>query len=170
MLAKMFPRTVEASFHRGDTGFESLGNFGMTAPLLDQRQERTILRPQLGQSMAKRVEFLGIHRAGRFGNVFMLFPKRQKNPPQLLPAQLVNTRIPGQSKQPRLKLRRSLQTIQSPDHLDKDLLGQVLHVIASSRHGVHETSHPVLVADNEFMLGGFFPLLSPADEISQRTR
>jgi hypothetical protein len=87
-----------------------------------------------------------------------------------LPAQLVDARIPGQPKQPGLKLGRRLQTIQSPDHLDKNLLGQVLHVIASSSHGVHEASHPVLVADNEFMLGGFFPLLSPADQVSQRTR
>ena len=76
MLAKMFPRTVEASFHRGDTGFESLGNFSVAPPLLDQRQKGTILGSQLSQSMAKSIEFLRIDRPGRLRNIFMFFPKR----------------------------------------------------------------------------------------------
>ena len=44
MLAKMFTRTVEASFHRGDTRGESFSNFSVAAPFLHEREERAILR------------------------------------------------------------------------------------------------------------------------------
>jgi hypothetical protein len=47
MFAKMFARTVKASFHRGDTGGKYVGNLGMTAALLHEREEGAILRAEL---------------------------------------------------------------------------------------------------------------------------
>jgi hypothetical protein len=170
VLAKVLPGAVEASFHRGDTGLESLSYFGMAPAFLNQRQQRSILRPQLRQGMPEGIQFLGVHRSGRLRDVFVLFPKRQKNAPQLLPAQLVDTGVAGQPEQPRLKLGRRLQTIQGSDHFDEDLLGQIFDVIASSGHGVNKPSHPMLVADDKLALGRFIALLRPADKVSQGSR
>ena len=122
MLAKVFACAVEASFHRGNTGIESLGNLGVAAAFLDERQERAILWPQLRQSMTQGIEFLGIHRTRRFGNVFVLLAEGQKNPAQLLPPQLIDARIPREPEQPRLELRRCLKTIDRANHFDENLL------------------------------------------------
>ena len=170
VLAKMFARAVKASFHRRDTGVESLGNLRMAATFLNQREQSPILRPELRQRMAEGVEFLGIHRAGRFRNVFMLFTKGEKNPPQLLPAQLIDTRVPREPEQPRLELRGCLQAIERANHLDEHLLRQILDVITSTGHGVNEAGDPMLVTDNELPLGGFVALLGPPNEVGQRSR
>ncbi len=75
MLAKMLTRTVKASFHRGDTRIENFSDFRMTAALLDQRQQRTILRPELRESMPEGIQLLRVHRARRLRDIFMLFAK-----------------------------------------------------------------------------------------------
>src|SRR5256885_395372 len=132
MLAKMFARAVEASFHRGDTGVESLGNLGVAATFLHEGQERAILRTELAQRMAQGIELLGVDRARRLGNVFVLFAEGEKNPPQFLPTQLIDARVARESEKPRLELRRRLQTIECSNHLDEHLLGEVLHIITSA--------------------------------------
>jgi len=170
MLAKVFARTVKASFHRGDTGGENLGNFCVAAPFLHQCKQRTILRAQLSQGVAESVQLLGIHRAGRLGNIFVLLAKRQENPAQLLAAQLIDAGVAREPKQPRLELRRRLQTIQRSDHFDEHLLRQVFDIIASSRHGVNKSRDPMLVGDNELPLGVFLALLSPPHKVGQRSR
>jgi hypothetical protein len=170
MLAKVFTCAVEASFHRGNTGIESLGNLGVAAAFLDERKEGAILRPQLRQSVTQGIEFLGIHRPRRFGNVFVLLPEGQKNSAQLLPPQLIDAGVPRQTKQPRFKLRRRLQAIDGANHFDEHLLRQVLDVITSAGHGVNETGNPMLVADNELPLGDLVALLGPPNKIGQRIR
>jgi hypothetical protein len=170
MLAKMFARAVEASFHRGNTRGEGFGNFSVTATFLHQGKKRPILWPQLRERMPQRIELFGIDRAGRLGNVLMLLAERQKNTPEFLPPQLIDARIPREPEQPRLELRRRLQTINCPDHLDEDLLGEILDVITSTGHGVNESGNPMLVADDELALSGFVALLSPPNEIGQRSR
>jgi hypothetical protein len=170
MLAKVFARAVEASFHRGDTGIESLGNLGMTAPFLHERKQGPILRPQLAQRVAERIEFFGIHRAGRFRNILMLLPEGQEDAPQLLAPQLIDARVPGEPEQPRLELRGSLQAIDGANHLDEDLLRQIFDIITATGHGVDKTSDPMLVADNELSLGVFVALLSPPNKVGQRSR
>lgn len=170
MLAKVFARAVEASFHRGDTGIESLGNLGMAAPFLHERKKSPILRPQLPQRVAQRIEFFGVHRAGRFGNILMLLPERQKDAPQLLAPQLIDARVPGEPEQPRLELRGSLQAIDGANHLDEDLLRQIFDIITATGHGVDKSSDPMLVADNELSLGVFVALLSPPNKFGQRSR
>ena len=97
MLAKMFARAMKASLHRRHAGFERIGNLRMTTPFLHQRKQRPILRPQLGQRVTQGVEFLGIDRPGRLGNIFVLLAEREKNPAQLLPPQLVDTGIARES-------------------------------------------------------------------------
>ena len=170
MLAKMFTRTVEASFHRGNTRREDIGNLGMASAFLDQRKQRAVLGPQLGQGVAQGVELLGSDRAPRFGNVFVLFAEWQKNPPQFLPPQLIDARIPREPEQPGFKLGGCLQMLQGADHLDKDLLGEILHIIASPGHSVNETSHSMLVADNEIPLGALVAFLGPPHKVFQCVR
>lgn len=167
MLAKMLTRTVKASFHRSDTRIENFGDLRMAAALLDQRQQRTILRPELREGVPEGIQLLRIHRARRLRDVFVLFAKREKDPPQLLPPELVDAGIARQTEEPGLKLRRRLQTIDRSDHLDKHLLGQVFDIIAPARHSIDEASHAVLVTDNELPLGGFVALLSSAHQVGQ---
>jgi hypothetical protein len=167
VFAKVFARAVEASFHCGNAGIEGLGNFGVTAAFLHEGEERAVLRAELGERVAEGIELLGVDGAGGLGNIFVLVAEREEDPAQLLAAQLVDAGVAGEAEEPGLKLRRRLQTIQRADHLDEDLLGQILDVIAASGHGVNETGDTVLISDNELALGVFVALLSPADEVGQ---
>lgn len=167
MLAKMLTRTVKASFHRSDTRIENFSDLRMTAALLDQRQQRTILGPELGERVPKGIQLLRVHGAWRLGNIFVLLAKGKKDATQLLPTELVDAGVSRQAKQPGLKLRRRLQTIDGSDHLDKHLLGQVFDIIAPARHSIDEASHAVLVTDNELPLGCFVALLSSTHQVSQ---
>lgn len=142
----------------------------MAAPFLHQGEQSAVLRPQLGERVAQGIEFLRVHGARRFGDVFVLLAKREENPAQLLTPQLVNAGVAREPEEPRFELRGSLQANQRANHLDENLLGQVLDVVTSSSHGVNKTGHPTLVADNELMLGDLVALLSPADQVSQRRR
>jgi hypothetical protein len=170
MLAKVLARAVEASFHRDDTGLKGFGNFGVAAPLLHQREERAIMRAELGERVAEGVEFLEVHGAGRLGDVFVLFAKRQENAAQFLAPELVDAGVAREAEEPRLELRGRLQPVKGADHFDEDLLREILHVIAASGHGENEAGNAVLVGDNELPLGGFVALLSPADKVGQRGR
>ena len=170
MLAKVFARAVEASFHRGNTGIKSFGNFRMTTPFLDECKQRAVLRPQLSERMPQRIELFGIHCSRRLGNVLMLLPKRQENPPQLLPAQLIDAGVAREPEQPRLELRGRLQPIERADHLDENLLREILDVVTSSGHGVNKAGDPMLIADNELPLGDFVALLGPPHKVGQRIR
>ena len=163
MLAKVFTRTVEASFHRGDTRIENLGDFRMAAAFLHEGEERAVLRPQLRQRMPERVQLLRIDRAGRLGDVLVLLAKGQEDPAQLLPAQLVDAGVAREAEEPGLELRGGLEPVDRPDHLDENLLGEILHVVAASGHGVDETGHPVLVTDNKLPLSALVALLSSPD-------
>jgi hypothetical protein len=170
MLAEMFARTVEASFHRGDTGGKNFGDFGVTAALLDQREQRAVLRAKLRERMTQRIEFLGIDRAGRLGNIFVLLAEGEKNAPQFLTPQLVDARVACQPEKPRFELRRRLQTIQGADHLDKNLLREVFDVITSARHSINKAGDAMLVGNNELPLSDLVALLGPPYKVSQRIR
>jgi hypothetical protein len=170
MLAQVFARAVEASFHRGNTGVESLSDLRMTASFLDECKQSSILRPQLPERVTQRIEFFGIDGTRRLGNIFMLLAERQKNTPQLLAPQLIDARVARESEQPRLELRRRLQAIDGANHFDEDLLRQILDVITSTGHGVHKAGNPMLVADDKLPLRAFVALLSTANEFGQRSR
>jgi hypothetical protein len=167
MFAKVFARAMEASFHRGDAGLEGLGNFGVAAAFLHEGEERAVLRPELGERVAEGVEFLGVDRAGRLGDVFVFVTKRQENAAEFLAAELIDAGVAREAEEPRLKLRRRLQTVEGADHLDEDLLRQIFDVIAASGHGVNEARDAMLVGDNELTLGVFVALLSPANKVGQ---
>lgn len=170
MFAQVFARTMQAGFHGRNTGGQNFGDLGMAAAFLDEGEQRTILGAQLGERMAQGVEFLGAHGAGGLGDVFVFLPERDKDPPEFLAPQLIDAGVAREPEQPRLELRRRLQTIEGADHLDEHLLGEILHVVAASGHGVNEAGDPMLIADNELMLGGFVAPLSQADKVSQRIR
>jgi hypothetical protein len=161
---------VEASFHRGDTGIESFGDLGVAAPLLDEGEQCAILRTKLGERVAQGIELLGIHRARRLGNIFVFLAEGQENAAQFLPPQLVDAGVPRQTEKPGFELRRRLQAIDRANHFDENLLRQIFDVIASTRHGVNKAGNPMLVADNELSLGGFVALLSPPNQVGQRSR
>ena len=168
MLAKVFARTVEASFHRGDTGLESFGDFGVTAAFLHESEERAILRAELGERVAESIEFLGVDGAGRLGDVFVFVAEGQKDAAEFLPAELVDAGIAREAEEPRFELCRRLQPVERPDHFDEDLLRQILHVIAPVGHGENEAGNTVLVGDNKLPLGVLMPFLSPANQVGQR--
>lgn len=166
----MLTRAMKASFHRCDTGGKYFRYFGMAAAFLHEGQQRPVLRTQLRERVPEGIEFFRIYCAGRFGDIFVLIPKRQENAPQLLPAELIDARVARQPEKPRFELRRGLQAIQGPDHLDEHLLRQVFDVIAASGHGVNKSRDPVLVSDNELPLGVFIALLGSPHEVGQRSR
>ncbi len=170
MFAKVFPRPMEASFDGGDARVERLRDLGVAAAFLDEGEQGAVLRAKLGERVAERVEFLGVDRAGRLGDVLVFLAKREKNAAEFLAAELVDAGVAREAEEPRLELRRGLQTVERADHLDKDLLRQILHVIAASGHGVNEACDPVLVGNNELPLGPLVALLSPADKVGQRGR
>lgn len=163
----MFARTVETGLHRGDADVENIGNFGVTPALLHKGEQRAVLWAELRERVPERIQFLGINRPGRFGDVFVLVAKGEENSPQLLPPQLVDAGVAREPKQPRFKLGRRLQAIYRPHHLDEDLLGKVLHVIAAAGHGVDESRDPVLIEDDELTLRGFVALLGTAHKVGQ---
>jgi hypothetical protein len=170
VLSKVFTRAMKASFHRGNAGIKGFGNLGVAPAFLHECEQCTVLRPQLRQRMTQRIKLLRIHRTGRLRNIFVLLAERQKYPPQLLPPQLINARVPREPEQPRLELRGSLQAIDGSNHLDEDLLGEIFDIITSSGHGVDKAGDPMLVTDNELPLGGFVALLSPPHKVGQRSR
>ena len=170
MLAKMFARTVEASFHRGDTSGECFGDLGVAAAFLHEREQRTILRAELREGMAQRIQLLCIDRTGWLWNVFVLFAERQENPPQLLAAELINAGVAREPEEPRLELRGRLQAIDGTDHLDENLLREIFDVIAAAGHGVNEAGNSVLITDNELPQGGFVALLGSPHQVGQRRR
>ncbi len=142
----------------------------MTAALLDEGEQGAVLRPQLRQRVPQRIELLGIDRARRLGNVFVFVPKWQKDAPELLPPELIDAGVTREPEEPRLELRRRLESVERADHFYEYLLRQVFDVIAPAGHGVNESGDPMLVTDDELSLGAFIALLSSADQIHQRGR
>lgn len=170
MFAEVFARAVEPSLHGSHTGRQNLGNLCMAPAFLNEREKRPILGTKLGQGVTQSVQFLRVDGPRRLRNIFVLFAERQKDTPQLLPAQLVNAGVTRQSEEPRLELCGRLQTIQSTDHLNKNLLGQVLNIVTAARHGVYKSGNSMLIGDNELPLSAFVAFLSPANEVHQHRR
>ncbi len=170
MFAEVFPGTVQPGFHGRDTGGQNFGDFCVAPAFLDQREQRAILRAELGERMPEGIKFLGVDGSRRLGDVFMLDPERQKNPAEFLAAELINAGVAGEAKEPRLKLCRCLEVNECTDHLDEHLLGKIFDIIAPAGHRIHKASHPVLVADNKLPLGVFFAFLGSADEVHQGRR
>ena len=71
-LAKLFAGTMEAGLHGRDACPEGLGDLGVAAALLDEREERAVLGAELGEGVAEGVELLGVHGARGLGDVLVL--------------------------------------------------------------------------------------------------
>ena len=100
----------------------------------------------------------------------MFVAKREKNAAQFLAAELIDAGVAREAEQPRLELRGRLQPIQRADHLDKNLLRQVLDVIAAISHGVDKAGDPVLIRNDKLALRALLAFLGAADERSQLIR
>ena len=166
VLTKMLPRAVQASLHRGHAGGEDRGDLGMAAPFLHEGEQRAILRPQVLEGVPQRVEFLGVDRSRRLGDILVLRGEGQEDPPQLLAAQLVDAGVAGETEKPRLELRGSLQAVDGADHLDEDLLAEVLHLIAAVGDGEDEAGHPVLIGDDELVQSLLVATLRAAHQVN----
>ena len=151
-------------------GVEGLGDFGVAAAFLHEREKRAVLRAELRERVTERVEFLGVHRAGRFRDVFVLVAEGEKDAAEFLAAQLVDAGVAREAEEPRFELRGRLETIERADHLDKNLLRQVLHVIAAVRHGVNKAGDAVLVGHDEIALRALVALLGAANEVGELGR
>jgi len=97
MLAKVLTRTVEASFHRGDTGGKDFGDLRMAAAFLNQGEQGAILGAELVERVAQGIEFLGINRARGLRDILVLDPERQKDPAEFLATELINAGIAGET-------------------------------------------------------------------------
>ena len=127
ILSELLPGAVKAGLHRGNGDGKGVGDLGVTAALLDEGQERPVLWAKLGQRMAEGVELLGVHRPRGLRHILVLGSEGQEDAAQLLAPEVVDAGVARKAKKPGLKLRRGLETLEGADHLDEDLLGEVLH-------------------------------------------
>ena len=166
----MFPGPVQASLHCGHAGREDRRDFGMTATLLDKGEEGTVLRAELGKGVAQGVEFLGVDGARGLGDVLVLGREGQEDAAELLTAQLVDAGVAREAEEPRLELRGRLQAVDGPHHLDEDLLGEVLDLVAAVGDREHEPGDAVLVRDDELMQRGLLAALRAANQLGEVCR
>jgi hypothetical protein len=96
--------------------------------------------------------------------------EREKNPPKLLAAQMVDARVPGKAEEPRFELGWSLKAVDGADHLNEDKLREVVNGVAPAGHGVNEAGNTTLVADDEIPLGVLLAALGTAHKLHQRGR
>src|SRR5208283_2691840 len=68
VLSKLFACAVEARLHGSDARAEALGDLGVAASLLHQREERAVLGPELGERVAERVELLRDRKSTRLNS------------------------------------------------------------------------------------------------------
>ncbi len=170
MFSQMLTGAVETSFYGSHTRAKGLGNLSVAAAFLHEGEEGAILGAKLGKGVAEGIELLGIHRAGRLGHILVLGRERGEYPPQLLPAEVVDAGVASEAEEPRLELGRSLQAVEGPNHLDEDLLREVLYGITTVCHGVDEARHSVLVGHDELALSAFIAALRAANKVDQLSR
>lgn len=158
---------MKTGLHRGDAGSECSRDLRVTAAFLHQCEENPVLRTELGEGVAEGVELLGIDGTGRFGNVFVLGCERQKNAAELLAAEVIDAGVARESEQPRLELLRRLESRERAHHFDKHELREILDGVAPPDDRINETSHAVLVGDDEVALSIGVVALGAADEVDQ---
>ena len=170
MFPEMFASAMQAGFYRGHTGAEGLGNFGVGAAFLDESQQDPVLGAKLGKGVTEGIEFLGTHRPRGFRDILVLRRKGEKDAAEFLPAKVIDAGIAGEAEEPRLELLGRLEANEGADHLDKDELRQILHRIAPANDRIHESSHTVLIRDDEVALGIGLAALCATDEVDQLGR
>jgi hypothetical protein len=164
MFSEVFPGAVKPGFYRRDAGAERDRDLGVAAAFLHQCEQGTVLRPELGERVPQRVEFFGADGAFRLGDVLMFRGEWREYPAQFLTAEVIDTGVSGQTKQPRLELQRSLEPIKRPHHFDEDELGDVFDRVAAPDNRVNKPGDAVLVGHDELALGIRFAALRAADE------
>ena len=170
MFPEMFASAMQAGFYRGHAGAEGLGNFGVGAAFLDESQQDPVLGAKLGESVTEGIEFLGTHRARGFRDILVLRRKGEKDAAEFLPAKVIDAGVAGEAEEPRLKLLGRLEANEGADHFDKDELRQILHRVAPPNDRINESSHAVLIRDDEVALGIGLAALCATDEVDQLGR
>ena len=100
MFSKVFSGAVEPGLYRRDAGAKRDRDLGMAAAFLHQCEQSTVLRPELGERVPQRVELFGTDGTFRFGDVLVFRGEGRKDPSQFLPAEVIDTCVAGQTKQP----------------------------------------------------------------------
>jgi hypothetical protein len=167
ILSELLAGAVQAGLYRGDGDGKGIGDLGMAATLLDQGEEGAILGPKLGEGMAEGIELLGVDRARRFGDIFVLRGKGHEDAPQLLPPEVVDAGVARQPEEPRLELGRGLEAVEGANHLDKYLLRNIFHRIAPVGDGIDKACNAVLIIDDKLALCRFVAFLGSADKFDQ---
>jgi hypothetical protein len=167
VLAQLLPGTVEARLHGGNTRAKNFGNLRVTTPLLHEGKQSPVLRAELSEGVSQGVEFLRVYRSRGFRDVLVLVRKGQEDPPEALPPQLVDASVARQAEKPRFELGRRLQAVDRADHLDEDLLTEVLDDVAPVGHRKDKARHAVLVRQNELTLSGLVAPLGPTHQLDQ---
>ena len=98
MFSEMFSGAVKPGFYRRDAGAERDRDLGVAAAFLHQCEQGPVLRPELGERVPQCVEFFGSDGSFRLGDVLMLWSERRKDPSQFLTAEVIDTRVSGQTK------------------------------------------------------------------------
>lgn len=155
---------MQSRLHRHDTGAGRFGHFDLTAAFLSEREQGAIFGWELLQCMFQRVEFLGIDRSRRLGNILVLFAEGRKYPPQFLAPEMIDTGISRHPEQPRLELRRIVQSPNRSDHFDEHLLREVFHRIAPAGNRKNEARNSALIVHHQRMLRRFLPTLGSSHQ------
>jgi len=155
---------MQSRLHRHDTGPGRFCHFDLTAAFLSKREQGAIFGRELLQGMLQSVEFLGIDRSRRLGNILMLLAERREDPPQFLPPEMIDAGIARHPEEPRLELRRILQSPDRANHLDEHLLREVFDRIAPARNRENETRDSPLIAHDQRMLRRFLSTLGSSHQ------
>ena len=167
MLSELLARTVKARLHGSNTRAENFGNLRVTATLLHEGKQSPVLWAELSEGMPQGVEFLRVYRSRGFRDVLVLVREGQEDPPEALPPQLVDAGVPSQAEKPRFELGRRLKAVHRADHLDEDLLTEVLDDVAPVGHRKDKARHAVLVRQNELTLSRLVAPLGPTHQLDQ---
>lgn len=170
VFSKMFAGAMKTGFYRSDAGTKGFGDFGVAASLLDKSQKDSVLRSKLTEGVTKGIELFGTHRTGRFGDVLMLRRKGEKDPAKFLPAKVIDAGVASEAEEPGFELLRRLEPDEGADHLDEDELREIFHRVAPANNRINESSHTVLIRDDEVALRVSCAALSAAYEVDQLGR
>src|SRR5271157_2476013 len=167
VYSQLFAGAVEARLDGRHARPEGLGDLGMAAALLHEREERAVARPKLGERVSESVELLRVHGPRRLGHILVLGRERDEDPAQLLAPQVVDAGVAREPEKPGLELLGRLEPRNGAGHLDEHHLRQVLDGVAPARDGVCEARDTVLVRHDELAHRDLVSALRPAYPVAQ---
>jgi hypothetical protein len=168
MFAQALARAMDSRLHCRLIDRQELTHLRRAAALLNQREDDSLLWIQLRQGISQRIEFLGVDRTRRLGDLGVLGKESGENRPHFSSTKLIQARVLGHAEEPGLELLRFAQRIEQAHHLDENGLAQILHIIAWRHDGIDKRGDSLLVGEHEFALGRLVARLRRAHTFRQR--